>query len=240
MTSASRFLTLALAAGCSAMVIASNSGDPPAPAPQATARQTRAAAPASSPARYLEYARASADWAWDHREEGLARWRAQFDPESPFGYRPPGGLLETALVYSYLFEKEGTPRYAERAREILLAYGGLPVGVPGLGREEAPGLRPWRARAARLLRRDALPAGLRRAAPPRQALPGRGEDHRGDGGTFDRLPPSDVGVGHDEPDGPARGVAGVGREGAPESPAGRRLGEAAEGARRRQLGQLGD
>ena len=240
MTSASRFFALALAAGCSALVLASDTGSPAGVAPQAAARQARSAAPAPSAARYLEYARASADWAWDRREESLARWRAQFDPESPFGYRPPGGLLETALVYSYLYEKEGTPRYAERAREILLTYGDYRNGVPRLGREEAARLRPRRARPSRLLRRDALPARLRRAAPPRQAVPARGRVDRGDGRPLDRLPAADVRVGHDEPDRPACGVARVGGEGAAEPPQGRRLGEAAEGARRRQLGQLGD
>src|SRR5512136_2108856 len=125
MTCATRFVTLALAAGCSAWLLAAGTDRPVSPSTQAAARQAKGApsSQALASSRYLEYARASADYAWDHREESLARWRAQFDPESPFGYRPPGGLLETALVYSYLFEKERTPRYAERAREILLTYG---------------------------------------------------------------------------------------------------------------------
>jgi hypothetical protein len=138
MTPATRFLTLALAAFGSALPVASGTGSTPGAPPQAAARQPRAAAPAAASARYLEYARASADWAWDRREEGLARWRAQFDPESPFGYRPPGGLLETALVYSYLFEKEGTPRYAERAREILLTYGDYRSAFPDWAAKKRP------------------------------------------------------------------------------------------------------
>ncbi len=72
---------------------------------------------------YLEYARASADWTWEHLDELLARWESRFDPENVFGYRPPGGLLETAVIYSYLFEHEGNQVYADRAREILLTYG---------------------------------------------------------------------------------------------------------------------
>ena len=162
---------------------------PPAPAgPAAAGAAGRGAAGPRrprrrpSPARYLEYARAVGRLGvGPSRGEPRAMAARQFDPDSPFGYRPPGGLLETALVYAYLFEKEGTPRYAERAREILLDLRRLPVGVPGLGREEAPRLRPRRARPARLLRRDALPARLRRAAPPRQALAGRGDADRGDG-----------------------------------------------------------
>ena len=138
MTSASRFFALALTAGCGALAPASDTGSPTGVAPQAAARQARSAAPAQSAARYLEYARASADWAWDRREESLTRWRAQFDPESPFGYRPPGGLLETALVYSYFYEKEGTARYAERARDVLLTYGDYRNAFPDWAAKKRP------------------------------------------------------------------------------------------------------
>jgi hypothetical protein len=74
-------------------------------------------------AQYLQYARAAADWTWDHQDEMLARWRQGFDPESPFGYRAPGELLEMALIYSALFEKEGNALHADRARTVLLGYG---------------------------------------------------------------------------------------------------------------------
>lgn len=137
MTSLSRSLTIVLAAGFGALVLASGPDGPASVSRQAAARQARATAPAAD-ARHLEYARASADWAWDRREEGLARWRAQFDPESPFGYRPPGGLLETALVYAYLFEKEGTPRYADRAKEILVTYGGYRSAFPDWAAKKRP------------------------------------------------------------------------------------------------------
>ena len=74
-------------------------------------------------ADYLAYARASADYTWDHREESLARWRATFDPASPFGYRAPGGLLDFAAVYAALYEMERNPVHAERAKQVLLTYG---------------------------------------------------------------------------------------------------------------------
>src|SRR5512147_696492 len=84
------------------------------PGPQARPATARKGAQASKPAaalpappvpraRFLEYARASADWTWDHREEILARWRETFDPRSPFGYRAPGGLLDLASIYAFLF-----------------------------------------------------------------------------------------------------------------------------------------
>jgi hypothetical protein len=73
--------------------------------------------------RYLQYAHSAADYAWDHHDEIVARWRAGFDPESPFGYRAPGDLIETALIYSYLYERDHTQIYADRARKVLLEYG---------------------------------------------------------------------------------------------------------------------
>lgn len=74
-------------------------------------------------AKYLEYARASADWTWEHQCELIERWKERFDPENVFGYRPPGGLLEMAVIYSYLFEKESKLEYADRAKKIILTYG---------------------------------------------------------------------------------------------------------------------
>ncbi|MCK4646816.1 MAG: hypothetical protein KAU46_11235, partial [Candidatus Aminicenantes bacterium] len=73
--------------------------------------------------RYLDYARASADWTWQHYDELIEKWRHRFDPENVFGYRPPGGLLEMAVIYSYLFEKEKKTEYKNRAKKVLLTYG---------------------------------------------------------------------------------------------------------------------
>ena len=72
---------------------------------------------------YLEYARGSADWTWENYDDLITRWRQQFDSESIFGYRPPGRLLEMAVIYSYLFETEREPLYAERAKRVILQFG---------------------------------------------------------------------------------------------------------------------
>ena len=73
--------------------------------------------------KYLDYARASANYAWDHYDEIINKWKQRFDPNSVFGFRPPGGLLETAEIYSYLYQKENLHKYTERAKKILLTYG---------------------------------------------------------------------------------------------------------------------
>ena len=80
--------------------------------------------------RYLAYARAAADWTWAHKSEVLEQWRKTFDPLNVFGYRAPGGLLETAMIYAYLFETEKRPEYAARAKEIVLTYGDYRSAYP--------------------------------------------------------------------------------------------------------------
>jgi len=73
--------------------------------------------------QYLAYTRASADWTWMHYNEIVEKWKKSFDPEYVFGYRPPGGLLEMALIYAHLSEIEKKPEYAQRAKKALLSYG---------------------------------------------------------------------------------------------------------------------
>ncbi|MCJ7487280.1 MAG: hypothetical protein MUQ25_14105, partial [Candidatus Aminicenantes bacterium] len=88
--------------------------------------------------RYLAYARASADWTHEHMPELLAQWKKTFDPLNVFGYRAPGGLLEMAVIYSYLYEKEKKPEYAARAKDVLLTYGDYRSAYP----ESSVKLRP--------------------------------------------------------------------------------------------------
>ncbi len=88
--------------------------------------------------QYLAYARAAADWTYEHKDELLERWKANFDPLNVFGYRPPGGYLEMAVIFSYLYEKEKTPEYALRAKDILMTYGDFRSAYP----ESSIALRP--------------------------------------------------------------------------------------------------
>jgi hypothetical protein len=122
MTNASRFagwMAAAVAVSAGLAVIVAASGQKKAAAKPAPA----ASGVVVTRADYVAYARAAADYTWDHREEQLARWRETFDPGSPFGYRAPGGLIDLALIYSVLYESERNPVYAERAKHVLLTYG---------------------------------------------------------------------------------------------------------------------
>ncbi|MDD4644572.1 MAG: hypothetical protein PHY99_01125 [Bacteroidales bacterium] len=73
--------------------------------------------------KYLEYARASADYVYSQKDSIVIKWRKAMDPEDIFGYRAPGNLLEMAAIYATLYEMEGNKKYAERAKEVLLTYG---------------------------------------------------------------------------------------------------------------------
>ncbi|MFH0760234.1 MAG: hypothetical protein V2A67_01870 [Bacteroidota bacterium] len=72
--------------------------------------------------QFIDYARTSADWVWDHKDSLISVWRKGIDPQGIFGYRSPGHLLETSAIYATLYEMEGKKKYAERAKEILLTY----------------------------------------------------------------------------------------------------------------------
>ncbi len=73
--------------------------------------------------QYLEFARATADYTWQEKDNIIERWRTRIDPEDIFGYRSPSGLLEMAAIYATLYEIEGKKKYADRAKEVLLSYG---------------------------------------------------------------------------------------------------------------------
>jgi hypothetical protein len=92
--------------------------------PNAAFSSPKSSSPVPVPSsQYLGYARSSADWVWSHYDEVIAKWKQGFDPANVFGYRPPGGLLEMAVIYSHLYEKEKKPEYGERAKKVLLTYG---------------------------------------------------------------------------------------------------------------------
>ncbi len=91
-----------------------------------------------SRASYLEFARVSADWTWEHRDSIETSWREKWDPNTIWGYRPPPHLLEMATIYATLYDLEDNPTYAKRAKRVLLGYGDYRREYP----EEAARQRP--------------------------------------------------------------------------------------------------
>jgi len=88
--------------------------------------------------QYLDYARASADWTWDHYDDVIERWKESFDPKNVFGYRAPGGLLEMAVIYAFLFEKEKDEAHALRVKKVLITYGDYRTMYPDSVRQQRP------------------------------------------------------------------------------------------------------
>ncbi len=88
--------------------------------------------------RYLEYARKAADYTWQDYENVIRRWKEGFDPENVFGYRPPGGLLEMAVIYAFLYQQEKNPQYAARSKKIILTYGDYRSAFPEWARKKRP------------------------------------------------------------------------------------------------------
>jgi hypothetical protein len=88
--------------------------------------------------QYLDYAQKAADWTWQNYDEIIIRWKEGFDPDNVFGYRPPGGLLEMAVIYAYLNGQDKNSKYAARAKEILLTYADFRSAYPERAREKRP------------------------------------------------------------------------------------------------------
>jgi len=88
----------------------------------ATAPSVDAAESDRSLTHYVEFARAAADWTWDHYDELEAAWKKTIDPKNVFGYRPPPRFLEMATIYAFLYEKERNEVYADRAKKVLTTY----------------------------------------------------------------------------------------------------------------------
>jgi len=87
---------------------------------------------------YLDYARASADATWEGYDALIEHWEAGFDPESVFGYRAPGGLLEMAVIYSWLYEQDGQREHARRVKRVLLEYGDYRSAYPEWAEQNRP------------------------------------------------------------------------------------------------------
>jgi hypothetical protein len=87
---------------------------------------------------YLDYTRKAADYTWENYDYLIQRWKEGFDPENVFGYRPPGGLLEMAVIYAHLYKQEKKPEYAARSKKILFTYSDYRSAYPEWARKKRP------------------------------------------------------------------------------------------------------
>ncbi|MFH1998708.1 MAG: hypothetical protein ABIK28_03460 [Planctomycetota bacterium] len=94
--------------------------------------------PVFAMAEYLDFSRASADWIWENYDARIEEWKRNLDPENVFGYRPPSGILEMAVIYATLYETEGRTEYVDRAKKVLLSYDGYKEAYPEEARQRRP------------------------------------------------------------------------------------------------------
>ncbi|MBT3242518.1 MAG: hypothetical protein HN352_05170 [Bacteroidetes bacterium] len=88
--------------------------------------------------KYLEFAERSANWTYDNLDSLTGIWRANTDPNSVFGYRPPSRMLEIATIYAHLYKMKRKKVYAQRAKEILLKYDSFRDVFPDWAAEKRP------------------------------------------------------------------------------------------------------
>ena len=200
-----------------------------------------ASLPAAPRARYLAYARSSADWTYAHRDELIAQWKKTL--RSPQRLRLPGpGRTPRDGRHLRLSlrtrEKAGIRRPGQGGPFDLRR---LPVRLPRIVDRAQVRLRGGRRPGpAGLLHDHALHPDLRHPPPPRPSLPRRKGQGLGPHRREHALPSADRGMGPHEPFGPPGRVSGLGRAGPARAPRLRPLGDAETSPRRRQLGQLAD
>ncbi|NOZ61220.1 MAG: hypothetical protein GXO74_06025 [Calditrichaeota bacterium] len=89
-------------------------------------------------AKYLEFARKSADWVWANYDSLVQAWKEKMDPNSLWGYRPPAQLLDMATIDAEFFKLTGEAKYAERAKKVLLSYGDFRKFYPRWAAKKRP------------------------------------------------------------------------------------------------------
>ncbi len=75
-----------------------------------------------SPTEYLDFATATAEWAWETLEERRATWLERLDLETAVSYAPPSNDLYLTGLNANLFEITGDRKYLERAKQLMLEY----------------------------------------------------------------------------------------------------------------------
>ncbi|PYV16373.1 MAG: hypothetical protein DMG07_07970 [Acidobacteria bacterium] len=95
---------------------------------------------------YLAYIKRAAEEGWKEYPQVLARWKQAPNLSELWGYDAPGHPVYLADLLGFLYQETKDESYAEKARDILAAYGDLRATYPS------------ELRAARAEYRDGVPA----------------------------------------------------------------------------------
>lgn len=84
----------------------------------------------SQKAAYLQYVEDAAEAGWAAYPDVIARWKANVNPSVLWGYNSPSQPIYLADILGFLYQETGESHYAERAAQILGAYGDLRDAYP--------------------------------------------------------------------------------------------------------------
>jgi len=79
---------------------------------------------------YLEEIRKAAEQGWQDNSEIIARWKQTSKPSVLWGYDAPGHPIYLASALAFLYAETRQESYAERAAQLLAAYGDLREVLP--------------------------------------------------------------------------------------------------------------
>ncbi|HMY74418.1 MAG TPA: hypothetical protein PLQ88_21550, partial [Blastocatellia bacterium] len=79
---------------------------------------------------YLNWIKIAADAGWADHVASIERWKQAPNHHELWGYDSPGGPIYLADLLGYLYQETKDRSYAEKARDILAAYGDLRETYP--------------------------------------------------------------------------------------------------------------
>ena len=79
---------------------------------------------------YLRYIKIAADRGWQDYPQSIEEWKKRPNHHELWGYDAPGGPVYLADLLGYLYQETRDRSYAEKARDILAAYGDLRETYP--------------------------------------------------------------------------------------------------------------
>ena len=80
--------------------------------------------------KYLEYIQSAAAQGWQRHPEAIAKWKANVNPSTLWGYNSPAEPIYLADVLGFLFQETHEKVHAERAAQLLAEYGDLRATYP--------------------------------------------------------------------------------------------------------------
>jgi hypothetical protein len=79
---------------------------------------------------YLRYIKQAAELGWKEYPEVIENWKRNINPSVLWGYDAPAQPIYLADLLGFLYQETKEKSYAEKARDLLVAFGDLPNEYP--------------------------------------------------------------------------------------------------------------